>query len=460
MVFKSVIFNRVLSLLVVCLLMIPLGAQDTLRQARQNRAQAVEALVSSVGDEPLQKFIEEHLSPEFRKAFSPQEHLEQLKTVRSRCANAGGILLEPLGETGFKITFVKENGISLELSVQLQPKPPHQIAGMDLQEGSTREEQIDPLDWDSLELRLEEEEKAGFSGTILVLRNGEFMLHKGYGLANRERGIANTEKTTFAIGSTPIDFTKAAILKLKDLGKLQISDPITKFLSNVPEDKRSITIEHLMTGKSGLRNFHHIPGEDEDYDLTQIDRETALRRILGQELLFPPGQAEEHSHSAWGLLAAIVEIVSQKFYIAFLKEHFFVSAGMDRTGLYEDAVRFPEDDVAVGYSPNKVGKINSPPYWGPTSWLVMGSGGMVSNPGDLHKWIQALRSGKLLSTESLKMYWSNGVLAGGNDRGFLCMYTEGPSTLMILCSNSHASMRDRASQLGRALARLVMSDKD
>jgi hypothetical protein len=90
----------------------------------------------------------------------------------------------------------------------------------------------------------------------------------------------------------------------------------------------------------------------------------------------------------------------------------------------------------------------------------MGSGGMISNPGDLYKWVQALRTGKFLSPESLDKYWSKGVLAGGNDRGFLCMYTEGPDTMMIFCSNSHKSMGDRASQLGRALARLVLSEKD
>jgi CubicO group peptidase (beta-lactamase class C family) len=137
---------------------------------------------------------------------------------------------------------------------------------------------------------------------------------------------------------------------------------------------------------------------------------------------------------------------------------FFIPAGMSGTGLYQDAANFKESDIAVGYSPGKVGKINAPQYWGPTSWLVMGSGGMVSNPGDLLKWIQALRYKKLLSPESLEKYWSHGVLAGGNDRGFLCIYTEGPGSMMILCSNSHTSMNDSASQLGRALARLVTTD--
>lgn len=435
-------------------------SQENPQSAIKMRGFAIENMVNSSGDETLQKFIEEHLSSEFQKAFSSEELLEQLRIVRSRCANAANVMWERLDENGIRITFQNEKGVSTLLRFRVESSPPYKIVGMALEESSgteKKEEQIEPVTWDSLEKRLREEEKAGFSGVVLVVRDEKVVLHEGYGMANKERGIPNTKDTVFAVGSTPIDFTKAAILKMVDLGKFQTSNPITKFLSAVPEDKQSITIEHLMTGQSGLPNFHHIPGQDEDYDLTWIDRETALKRILGKGLLFPPGQGNSHSHSAWGLLSAIVEIVSEMPYKEFLDKYFFKPAGMDRTGLYQDSIGFKEEDVAVGYSPHKVGTINSPQYWGPTSWLVMGSGGMVSNPGDLYKWIQALRSGKFLSAASLEKYWSNGVLAGGNDRGFLCMYTEGPGSLMILCSNSHVSMGDTAAKLGRALARLVMS---
>src|SRR6185436_16953274 len=96
----------------------------------------------------------------------------------------------------------------------------------------------------------------------------------------------------------------------EEMGKLSTSDPITKFLKNVPQDKSAMTIDHLMRGRSGLPNFHHITGVDQDADLTWIDRDTAVQRILGRELLFAPGQGQAHSHSAWVLLAAIVEVVS------------------------------------------------------------------------------------------------------------------------------------------------------
>jgi CubicO group peptidase (beta-lactamase class C family) len=437
------------------------AAQENLQSFLKKRGLAIEKMVNSSGEKTLKQFIDDHFSQEFKEAFSLEQHLEELQKIRTRCANAANIMWERLGENGISITFENEEGTRTLLRFRIQTSPPYKIVGMAMEEGGRREKaQIEPVTWETLEDRLQKEEAEGFSGVVLIVRDDRVILHKGYGLANKECRIPNSIETVFAIGSTPIDFTKAAVLKLSDLGQLRLSDPIGKFLPDIPEDKQSMTIEHLMTGRSGLPNFHHIPGQDEDYDLTWIDRQTALDRILGQKLLFAPGKGEQHSHSAWVLLAAIMEIVSGKSYKEFLEEHFFVPAGMERTGLYQDAAAFREEEVAVGDSPNKTGKINAPQYWGQTSWLVMGSGGMVSNPGDLYKWIQALRSGKLLSNESLKKYWSNGVLAGGNDRGFLCMYTEGPGSLMILCSNSHSGMNDRASGLGRALARLVMTGRD
>jgi CubicO group peptidase (beta-lactamase class C family) len=292
-------------------------------------------------------------------------------------------------------------------------------------------------------------------GTVLVVRDGKIVLHQGYGLANRQKDIPNGAETIFAIGSVPIDFTRAAILKLEEQGKVRTSDPITTYLENVPADKKSMTIDHLMSGRSGLPNFHHIAGVDADPDLSWIDRESAIERILGASLLFPPGQDEAHSHSAWVLLAAIVEMVAKQPYGAFLREYFFDPAGMTRTGNHEECERFSDDEFAVGYEGQSAGTLNIPKYWGKTSWLVMGSGGMQSTPMDLYRWNQSIRNGKTLSPEAAKKYWHGGVLAGGDDRGFLCLYTEGPGDMFIVCSNAHTGPGDAISAVARRLVELV-----
>jgi CubicO group peptidase (beta-lactamase class C family) len=428
------------------------------KSPQQTRMMALEYMINASDDESIEAFIKQNIDPQYIKKISHQKLLALLRDIRRKCAQAGGITAEPADSNGVTMNFITGAG-SYTIQFWIQPKPPHQIIELKFAHGEPPSQPpAKKLTWKELSTQLEKEAVAGFMGTVLVVRDGHIVLHKGYGFSNKERGIPNSTETIFAIGSTPIDFTKAAVLKLEDMGHLKTSDPITKYFYNVPEDKRTMTLDQLMQGTSGLPNFHHIPGQDEDYDLTWIDRDEAVRRILSRELLFQPGQGKAHSHSAWTLLATVVEIVSKQSYSEFLQKYFFNPLGMKHTGLYTYARSLPEEEVAVGYGAHRVGKINSPAYWGKTSWLVMGSGGMASNPGDLYKWVQGIRSGQVLSEAAQKKYWVDGVLAGGNDRGFFCIYTQGPGTMMFLCSNSHQSANDTARALGSSLARLVMSE--
>jgi CubicO group peptidase (beta-lactamase class C family) len=128
---------------------------------------------------------------------------------------------------------------------------------------------------------------------------------------------------------------------------------------------------------------------------------------------------------------------------------------MTRTALYEDA-KFPEEEMAVGYGGVPYGDVNSPSHWGRTSWLVLGSGGMVSTTGDLYRWISGIRSGKILTEHQWPDYWSppGSILEGGSENGFVAYYTEGPGSLMILLSNSGLG-NERTRRLAHDLAALV-----
>jgi CubicO group peptidase (beta-lactamase class C family) len=303
-----------------------------------------------------------------------------------------------------------------------------------------------PITWDTLGQRIDDAVAAGFAGTIL----------EAYGMANRELSVANTPDTIYGIGSTPIDFTRAGILLLAQEDALTLHDPITKYFEDVPDDKKAITIDHLMSGRSGLRDFHDLP-TDRDPDHSWIDRDEAVHRIMAQDLLFAPGEGEEHSHSAWGLLAAIIEIASGQSYPTFLKERFFTPLGMTATGFFGEA--FPDARVAIGYGQRRDGAINTPSHWGPTSWLVMGSGGMVSNPGDLYRWNQAMRGGEVLKPRWRGRYFAppGAFFNGGDMYGFETYYTEGPGSLMILCSNAGENM-GVIRRLARGLYGLVSAE--
>ncbi|NNE44877.1 MAG: beta-lactamase family protein, partial [Gemmatimonadetes bacterium] len=298
---------------------------------------------------------------------------------------------------------------------------------------------------------------------VLVERGGEIVLHEGYGLANREAGIPVTPRTVFGLGSIPIDFTHVALLKLMEEGKLSRDDRVTEFFPDVPEDKRSITVGHLMTGASGLPDFHDLP-EDRDPDHSWIDRDEALRRMFGQELLFAPGTQREHSHSAWGMLAAIVEVVSGKSFRDYTSEVIYEPAGMVDTGFNGDPV--PADRLAIGYSSRTDGEQNAPPHWGPTSWLVMGSGGQVSTAADLYRFQKALREGRLLGEASVRRYFGptdgDGMARAGDQYGFWCGYSQGADSKFIVLSNngdlSSVERRRALQRLGEDLLELVRSD--
>jgi CubicO group peptidase (beta-lactamase class C family) len=313
-----------------------------------------------------------------------------------------------------------------------------------------------PLTWENLEEMLEQAAREGFEGAALVTRNGQQVVHKGYGFANREKQLKNSFETVFAIGSAPIDFTHAGILLLKDQGKLDLDDPITTFFSDVPADKQAITIHHLMTGRSGLPDFHDLP-TDKNPDHSWIDRDEAVRRIFAQKLLFVPGQGQEHSHSAWGLLAAIMEIASGETYQQFTKERLFKPAGMTDTGFFGEPV--PEERIAVGYGTQKSSEPNSPPNWGTTSWLVMGSGGQVSTLGDMLRWETAISNGKILSPESTRLYLGAGdrVSSDGDMFGFEFMHSRNPEQLFMLISNTVDSPEKRRKfrELAQRLEQLV-----
>ncbi len=302
---------------------------------------------------------------------------------------------------------------------------------------------LPPLTYENLAERLEAEERDGASGALLVLRDGQPFFREAFGLANREKGIPVNPRTIFAIGSTPIDFTRASILLLAQRGKLKLEDSVTRYFDNVPSDKTGITLWHLMSGQSGLRDFHDLPG-DRDPDHAWIDRDEAIRRIWNHKLLFAPGEGEEHSHSAWGVLAAVVEIVSGQTYPEFTREHLFGPAGMNDTGFFGEPI--PEERLAIGYGDASDGKINAPPYWGRTSWLVMGSGGQTSTIDDMHRWHESLRSGRILEDEWLDLYWAppGALLVGGDMFGFEIAYMQNPQDTFILMSNAVPAQRQRS----------------
>lgn len=231
----------------------------------------------------------------------------------------------------------------------------------------------------------------GFSGSLLVAKQGRVLVSRGYGHADRAGGVPYTERAVFSIGSITKQFTAAAILKLEMDERLTVLDPIADHLPGVPDDKSGITLQHLLTHTSGLRSDF---GQG---DFEALTRDEFLRRALSSELQSEPGKAFAYSNAGYGLLAAVVEIVSGQPYESFVDDQLFRPAGMTSTGFpgpYWERALVPhgyEGEHDRGSMLDRV--VASPgPYWNLT-----GNGGVHSTLEDLYRWDRALLGTRVLS---------------------------------------------------------------
>lgn len=391
-------------------------------------ATAIETSFALGLEELLDRFDREHFSAAYRDRTPGPERRELLDRIRTAAEQAGGVGIEGSAEgisiyldgpRRYTVRFTVEEGEpwgidSLALEDRGAPEPPMEV---------TRENLAETID------RLERE---GYSGVLHLRVNGETAVERTFGMASPELGIPISRDTVFGVGSRPIDFTIASIFLLAQRGVLTLDDSIDRWFEEVPADKRAMTIRHLMTGRSGLVDFFHEPG-DWDADLAWIDRQTAERRLLSSELLFAPGTSQRHSHGAFVLLAALVERASGQEYWPFLRENFFDPAGMTRTGMYGDRRDLGLADFAVGQGPSRVGLPNIPPNWGPTSWLVMGSGGMYSSLPDLLRFYDLVRDGEVLEERYAEHFRRPTAQIDGSDRGFelLSVKAEGDTELYL-----------------------------
>ncbi len=246
-------------------------------------------------------------------------------------------------------------------------------------------------------------EKSGFSGSVLVAQKGKVLLEQGYGYSNRENKIKTTPETVFDIGSITKQFTGAAILKLEMQGKLSVEDKLSKYITNVPDDKKDITLHHLLTHSSG---FQSAIGDDYE----DISTEEFIAEAFKRKLVFRPGTAFTYSNVGYSFLGIIIEKVSGMSYEEYLMKHLWKPSGMHQTGYEKPLFK----DIAIGYRKNK--------HWGkPTDkkwsvdgpyWHLKANGGVLSTTQDMYKWHRALLRDKILDATAKTKYYGKHIEEG------------------------------------------------
>jgi CubicO group peptidase (beta-lactamase class C family) len=234
-----------------------------------------------------------------------------------------------------------------------------------------------------------------FMGSVLVARNGKVLLSKGYGSADLEWQIPNSPATKFRLGSITKQFTAASILLLEERGKLNIDDPLKKYLADEPAAWEPITIFNLLTHTSGIPNYTSLPGFA-DASIRPITPEQLLARFRDKPLDFVPGTSWNYSNSGYAVLGYLIEKLSGQTYAKFVQENLFTPLGMKNSG-YDSNTEIIQRR-AIGYTRGPNGLAIAPYVDMSTPFSA---GGLYSTTGDLLRWEEGLFGGKVVSPASL-----------------------------------------------------------
>lgn len=249
-------------------------------------------------------------------------------------------------------------------------------------------------------------EAFGFSGAIIVIEGDEVVLRKGYGLADRETRRPYTSKTIQTSASITKQFTGAAILLLESRGELSVTDPITKYFDQVPEEKQDITIHQLLTHSSGLVGG---VGTDED----PIEKQHYLDRVMVEPLYFDPGTGYTYSNSGYSLLGMIVEQISGVNYETFLRNELLLPSGMTNTGYV--LPDWSRKNMAVGYRNGEMWGLVYQRGWiedGP-NWVLRANGGLHTTVDDMYRWLKTVQGRGVLDEDAVER-WTTGYVTENN----------------------------------------------
>ncbi|MDQ7779919.1 MAG: serine hydrolase domain-containing protein [Planctomycetota bacterium] len=236
----------------------------------------------------------------------------------------------------------------------------------------------------------------GFWGAVLVARKGETLLARGYGNADYA-ARPNTEKTLFEIASTSKMFTAAGILKLEMQGKLNTEDPVSKFFKNVPDDKKKVTVFHLLTHTAGIDDERAIVPY-----ASPMTRDEFIKHAMAAPLKSEPGSTFSYSNAGYALLAAIIEIASGESFESYMKKNIFKPAKMTDTGFVKDPDLDPKRDSAR-LNGDSCASSSLDWFWG---WGYRGMGGVVTTVLDLLEWHRALNGDKVLNTKTKEKFFA------------------------------------------------------
>jgi CubicO group peptidase (beta-lactamase class C family) len=251
----------------------------------------------------------------------------------------------------------------------------------------------------------------GSSGCALgVIRDGEFLYRRGYGMASLELDVPISSSTIFYIGSTSKQFVSASIMLAQEGGYLSVDDDIRKYVPEIPDYGKTITIRRLLHHTSGLRDYLTLWGlaGEEIADIHEADE--ALEMIARQKALnFEPGAEYLYSNSGYFMLSVILERATGVSLREFAHEYIFEPLGMKNTHFHDDHTHIIEGR-AIGHLRRRDGStaLNM------SNFAQVGSGGLYTSVDDLLLWDRNYYDNELGDGDLIHRMLVRGVLNSGD----------------------------------------------
>ncbi|MCG6186920.1 serine hydrolase domain-containing protein [Maribellus maritimus] len=255
---------------------------------------------------------------------------------------------------------------------------------------------------------LQEKYKSDAPGAVfLVAKDGVPVYRKAFGKANIELNVDLNPEAVFQIGSMTKQFTAVAILMLEEAGKLKVTDDITKFIPDYPTHGKKITIHHLLSHTSGIKDFTRMKSimSIAKKDLTPKE---LVDFFKNEPMDFEPGEKFQYNNSGYVLLGYIIELVSGMTYEDFIQNNIFVKADMKDSRYASD--REVITNRAYGYQQNGDILLNKMHI---SFNIPYASGSLMSTAEDLLKWQNAINNNLLVSGKTIELAFTNYTLNSG-----------------------------------------------
>ncbi|MBE9041836.1 beta-lactamase family protein [Oscillatoriales cyanobacterium LEGE 11467] len=236
--------------------------------------------------------------------------------------------------------------------------------------------------------------------SVSVVREGEPLLMKGYGIANLEHDVPATEKTVYEIASVGKTFTAMVVMMLVEEGTIELDRAIADYLDDLPPAWHCVTVRHILSHQSGIPSYT----DAENYwDITHLElsKIEVLALVKDLPLKFQPGESVGYDNTGYYLLGMMLEQIYRRPYAEILHDRLFAPLGMKYTRMNSPKEIVPHR--AAGYRLPTNQLINKP-YYSPS--VTYSAGGQLSSIEDMVKYERELCQPSLLKPSTLDLMWT------------------------------------------------------